>query len=187
MLRVDGPVLKWVFKVVMKKCMYLWNYLITYEGVSKSFWTGHLEWELQMVQLSASRCNRIAILWVSLVSFNAISLCGGSQWVFVVLVHFVIDSVQKLLDTPSYPSKMNVKGWLCTSSIEIWLSFISCWLYTWHCQCEPFAVRWDCIFRVTLLFIPQNLWCHDRENCILLSESIFSKTTVVSACNSNFW
>jgi len=23
MLRVDGPVLKWVFKVVMKKCMYL--------------------------------------------------------------------------------------------------------------------------------------------------------------------
>jgi hypothetical protein len=34
----------------------------TYEGVSKSFRTGGLERELQMVQLSASRCNYIAIL-----------------------------------------------------------------------------------------------------------------------------
>jgi hypothetical protein len=31
------------------------------KGVSKSFWTGHLEQELQMVQLSASRCSCIAI------------------------------------------------------------------------------------------------------------------------------
>jgi hypothetical protein len=34
----------------------------TYEGVSKSFRTGRLERELQMVQLSATRCSRIAIL-----------------------------------------------------------------------------------------------------------------------------
>jgi hypothetical protein len=33
-----------------------------YEGVSKSFRTGRLELELQMVQISATRCSRIAIL-----------------------------------------------------------------------------------------------------------------------------
>jgi len=38
----------------------------THEGVSKSFWTGRLERELQMVQLSATRCSCIAILWVRL-------------------------------------------------------------------------------------------------------------------------
>jgi hypothetical protein len=57
--------------------------------------------ELQMVQLSATRCSCIAILWVSLVSFVAITLCVASHGVFIV-VYFVIDSVQKLLDTPSY-------------------------------------------------------------------------------------
>jgi hypothetical protein len=34
----------------------------TYEGVSKSFRTGRLERELQMVQLSATRCSCITIL-----------------------------------------------------------------------------------------------------------------------------
>jgi hypothetical protein len=62
----------------------------TYEGVSKSFRTGRLERELQMVQLSASRCILIAILWVSLVSFAAITLCVVSQRVFVFVVNFVI-------------------------------------------------------------------------------------------------
>jgi hypothetical protein len=33
-----------------------------YEGVSKSVRTGHLEPELQMIQLSATRCIYIAIL-----------------------------------------------------------------------------------------------------------------------------
>jgi len=41
------------------------NYLV-YEGVTKSFRTGRLESELQMVHLSATRCSCIAILWVSL-------------------------------------------------------------------------------------------------------------------------
>jgi hypothetical protein len=37
------------------------------------------------------------------VSFAAITLCVASQRVFIfVSVYFVIDSVQKLLDTPSY-------------------------------------------------------------------------------------
>jgi type IV secretory pathway TrbL component len=35
---------------------------VKYEGVSKSFRTGRLERELQMVQLSATRCRCIAIL-----------------------------------------------------------------------------------------------------------------------------
>jgi hypothetical protein len=33
-----------------------------YEGVSESFRTGRLERELQMIQLSATRCSCIAIL-----------------------------------------------------------------------------------------------------------------------------
>jgi hypothetical protein len=56
-----------------------------------------------MVQLSATRCSCIAILWVSLVSFVAITLCVASQRVFVVVSpYFVIDSVRKLLFTLSY-------------------------------------------------------------------------------------
>jgi hypothetical protein len=56
-----------------------------------------------MVQLSATRCSCIVILWVSLVSFAAITLCIASQWVFIVVsVYFVIGSARKLLDTPSY-------------------------------------------------------------------------------------
>jgi hypothetical protein len=56
-----------------------------------------------MVQLSATRCSYIAILWVSLVSFAAITFCVASQLVFIVVsVYFVINSVRKLLVTPSY-------------------------------------------------------------------------------------
>jgi hypothetical protein len=73
-----------------------------YEGVSTSFRTGRLERELQMVQLSDTRCSRIAILWFSLVSFATITLYVTSQGVFIFVVYFVIDSVRKLLDTPSY-------------------------------------------------------------------------------------
>jgi hypothetical protein len=54
--------------------------------VSKSFRTGLLERELQMVQPSATRCSCIAILWVSLVSFVAITLCVVSQRVFIVVI-----------------------------------------------------------------------------------------------------
>jgi len=75
---------------------------MTYEGVSKSFRIGRLERELQMVELSATSCSRIAILWVSLASFAAIILCVASQRVFIVVVYFVIGSIRKLLDTPSY-------------------------------------------------------------------------------------
>jgi hypothetical protein len=46
-----------------------------YDGISKSFRTGRLERELQMVQLSATRCSCMVILWVSLVNFAAITFC----------------------------------------------------------------------------------------------------------------
>jgi hypothetical protein len=59
-----------------------------------------------MVQLSATRCSYIAILCVSLVSFAAITLCVASLRVFIV-VYFVIDSVRKLLDIPSYNQLLN--------------------------------------------------------------------------------
>jgi hypothetical protein len=56
-----------------------------------------------MIQLSATRSSCIAILGVSLVSFAAITLSVASQRVFIVTVvaYFVMDSVRKLLDTPS--------------------------------------------------------------------------------------
>jgi hypothetical protein len=62
-----------------------------YEDVTKSFRTGRLERKLQMVPLSANKCSCIAILWLSLVSFAAITLCVTSQRVFIVVsVYFVM-------------------------------------------------------------------------------------------------
>jgi hypothetical protein len=50
--------------------------------VPKSFRTGRLERELQMVELSATWCSCIAISWVSLVSFVAMTLCVASRRVY---------------------------------------------------------------------------------------------------------
>jgi len=56
-----------------------------------------------MLQLSATRRSSIAILRVSQVSFVAMTLRVASQGVFIfVSIYFLIDSVRKLLDTPSY-------------------------------------------------------------------------------------
>jgi hypothetical protein len=57
-----------------------------YDGVSKSFQICRLERQLQMVQLSATSCSCIAILWISLVSFAAITLSVASQRVFIVVL-----------------------------------------------------------------------------------------------------
>jgi hypothetical protein len=80
--------------------------LTSYEGVSKGFRTGRLERELHMVQLSVTRCSCIAILRVNLVSFTAIRLYSR-VFIVVVVVYFVIDSVRKLLDIPSYLCNVN--------------------------------------------------------------------------------
>jgi hypothetical protein len=60
-----------------------------YKSVSKSFWTGRLEWKLQMVQLCTTRCSCIAILWVSVMSFATITFCVASQWVFIIIVYWL--------------------------------------------------------------------------------------------------
>jgi hypothetical protein len=75
--------------------------VITARDVTKSFRTGRLERELQVVQVSATICTCIATLWVSLVSFVATTLCVSFQRVFIRYV-FRYNSVRKLLDTPSY-------------------------------------------------------------------------------------
>jgi hypothetical protein len=67
-----------------------------------------------MVQLSAARCGCVAILWVSLVSFAAITHCVASQRMFIaVSVYFIIDSGRKLLDTPLYTHapKLDSNSW----------------------------------------------------------------------------
>jgi len=92
---------------------YLWRNV---KGNCKlqSFRTGRLEREVQMVQLSASRCSCIATLWVGVVGFVAITLCIASQRVFVVVVvvvvvaYFLIESVRKLLVTPSYVLQLKI-------------------------------------------------------------------------------
>jgi hypothetical protein len=56
--------------------------------------------------------NCIAILWVSLVSFAAITLCVAYQRVFIVVsVYFVIDQVRKHLNTPSYSYTLFLTWW----------------------------------------------------------------------------
>jgi len=110
---VDALILFKVFRKFILKIISQWLSYLTkmfqlqnlYEGVSKSFRTGSLERELQIVQFSATKCTCIAILWVSLVSFAALTLCAVPHRVFIVVVYFVIDSVRKLLDTPSYGLK----------------------------------------------------------------------------------
>jgi hypothetical protein len=44
-----------------------------------------------MVQLSATKCSCIAILWVILVSFAAITLCNSSQRVFIIIIIIIIN------------------------------------------------------------------------------------------------
>jgi hypothetical protein len=107
---------------------HLWNTLVLVVGryVSKSFWTDRLERELQMVQLSDTRCSCIAILWVSLVCFAAVTLYVASQRVIpTVSVYFIIHSVQKLFDIPSRACVCRGR-WRYSSISVPW-----CWRQLW--------------------------------------------------------
>jgi len=85
-----------------------------YECISKSFRTGRLE-------LSATRCSCIVILWVSLLGLAALTLRVASQRVYIVVsTYFVIDSVRKLLNTPSY----------CVPGIWLYVRVLT-FYYTW--------------------------------------------------------
>jgi hypothetical protein len=80
-------------------CVYVRTYV---RGCIQKF----LDWPPR-ARTTATRCSCIVILWVSLVSFAAITLCVASQLVIPnVRVYFVIYSVRKLLgkflDKPSY-------------------------------------------------------------------------------------
>jgi hypothetical protein len=119
---------------------------VTYEGVCKSFRTGRLERELQMVQLSATRCSSIAILCIILVSLAAITLCVASQRVFI-FVYFVIDSARKLLDTPSYCSSKRLCASICSFPM---LLAISGRLVT---SCRVHPLRITCVKAVVRLFV----------------------------------
>jgi hypothetical protein len=52
------------------------------------------------------------------VSFAAITLCAASRRVFIA-VYFVIVSVRKLLDTPSYISQMRSLQFLIRMHIDV--------------------------------------------------------------------
>jgi hypothetical protein len=63
---------------IMSDMVHCVKYTRVYPKVSRlAAWSE--ERELQMVQLSATRCSCIAILGVILVSFAAITLCVASQ------------------------------------------------------------------------------------------------------------
>jgi hypothetical protein len=78
---------------------------------------------MKMVQFSATRCSCIAILWISLVSFAAITLCVGPHRVFIVVVCFVIDPVRKLLDTPLYVGESILLRSNCTVRSKHYLPY----------------------------------------------------------------
>jgi hypothetical protein len=72
--------------------------IINLRGCIQKFPDSRLERVLQIVQLPATRCSFIAILWVSLVSFTAIIRCVASQRVILkVSIYLFIDSILKLL------------------------------------------------------------------------------------------
>jgi hypothetical protein len=105
---------------------------LTYEGVTKSFCTGRLERELRMVQLSATTCSCVAILWVSLVSFTAITLCVASQQVFISLWlspetfgYILVDSNYLSLCFIKYSPYPNMLTYRCYRS-KLCLYFVLC-------------------------------------------------------------
>jgi hypothetical protein len=67
-------------------------------------WSKNCKWYSSL----QARCSCIAILWISLVSFATITLCVAAQRVFIV-VYFVIDSVRKPFDYPSYVPLISVQ------------------------------------------------------------------------------
>jgi hypothetical protein len=97
-----------------------------YEGVSKSFRTGRLERELQMVHLSATKCSCIAILWVSLVSFAAMTLCVASQRVLVVVVYFVMTQFGNFWIHPRLNSGHRKSNAACTRCKELYSQSLTC-------------------------------------------------------------
>jgi hypothetical protein len=87
---------KWTRNKEYEQKYYTYIYLCTIRGCIQKFPDWQPGARTANGKLSATRCSCMTILWVSLVSFAAITLCVASR-VFIV-VYFVIDSVR---NTPS--------------------------------------------------------------------------------------
>jgi hypothetical protein len=88
--------------------------------------------------LSAKRCSCIAILWVSLVSFDAITVCVAFQRVFIVAIaYFFIDSVRKLLDSPPPPYFIKDEWRKCIPDIMYMSQAIRSYFCFWPWDNEP--------------------------------------------------
>jgi hypothetical protein len=116
-----------------------------------------------MIQLSATRCSCDAILWDSLVSFAAITLCVASQQVFIVVVYFVIDSVRKLLDTPSYNS--GLKTSLARFPFCTQLRFYK------YGELKSLSMAKRNGWKVARICSSENIWrCRDTRDLVLLHQ-----------------
>jgi hypothetical protein len=138
-------------------------YVSTYEGVSKSFRTGRLVRELQMVQLFATKCSCISILWVSRVSFAIITLCVASQRVFMfVSVYFIMAQFGKLLDIPSTCHLQ----WICSCTYQYLQLFIL--LSTWSSSLFPVLFLWRPVYIQS-----SHIYHFNRPSPVLSSHSVF--------------
>jgi hypothetical protein len=99
------------FPLLQLLCIHL-SIGYTCKGVSKSFCGDCLEWELQMVQLSATRCSSIAILWVSLVSFATITHCIALNECLLLLISLSTQSGNFWIHpcTPNMPHEWQLLG-----------------------------------------------------------------------------
>jgi hypothetical protein len=144
------------------KSTFIRSKVTEYEGVTKSIRTGRQERELQKVELSATRCSCIAILWVSIGSFVAITLLFASQRVFIVVsLYFIIDSVRKLLDTPLYNT--------VTSNILQLCRILFCFLFDVH---KITYLSFNCSVWESVRNFEQH-WCHLFHNTTQLAAFIW--------------
>jgi hypothetical protein len=91
----------------------------------------------KIVQLSATRWSYIAILWVSLVSFAAITLCVASQRVYITVISFLTQSgnfwIHPQICQISFTLHLNFVTFVA-SSLHVWITVLS-----WHCSPTNFG------------------------------------------------
>jgi hypothetical protein len=125
---------------------------LKYESVYKNFPDWPPGARMQMVQLSATRCSCIAILWVSLASFAAITLYVASQRVFIfVSVYFVMTQFGNFWIHPRMWLYEWMTDWLTHSPTDLWPT--DCHRYTVSLQLFKETVcrcTWEPINRLNL-------------------------------------
>jgi hypothetical protein len=148
-----------------------------------------------MVQISATTCDCITILWVSLVSFAAVTLCVASERVFIVVsVYFVIDSVRELLDTRIQPHETLL--WSKTGEVSRSISY-DAWRWNWslewcimHSVVQSCAILWNsahlhcpiCVGRSTVC-LASTVRVNPQENLLCLRETGFYFHFASSKCH----